>query len=478
MNINRRSHPRRGWALLAAGALLATAACDIEEDIIRVEDPDVIFTVDDEALVSNLVNGAVREFYGGYAGFGGGDSYVSVSGLLADEITSAGTFGTRNDTDQRRQRPIEIGNTSDGTYINLQQARYQLGVASARVAEVEGTDDPQYGLTRALEGYAIQAMAEGFCSGLPLSEVTQGPENPEGYIYGSALETTELTALARDAFNDAIASGNSVELASLGLARAYLHEGEYDLAAAAVAGIPTEYVHKVPFSENAGTNTIFELQLNGRYTVSDSEGTNGQPFRAADDPRVQWTLTAFGFDRATFLYAATKYHNREAPLILASGVEARLVEAEAALNDGRPGDMITILNDLRADVDDIMFNFNSVYSRDFAGYDAFFTLANAIGGTGDLDPLVDAGTFEGNTDLLFQERAFWLYLTGQRLGDLRRLVRDYGRDPETVYPTGARLPAPQQRGGPYGTDVVMPVDFNEVNNPNYDIGSCSVSTVN
>jgi len=55
-------------------------------------------------------------------------------------------------------------------------------------------------------------------------------------------------------------------------------------------------------------------------------------------------------------------------------------------------------------------------------------------------------------NLLYQERAFWLYLTGRRLGDMRRLIRNYGRDPETVFPTGDY---PIQ-GAKYGKATAIP----------------------
>jgi hypothetical protein len=50
-----------------------------------------------------------------------------------------------------------------------------------------------------------------------------------------------------------------------------------------------------------------------------------------------------------------------------------------------------------------------------------------------------------------------LFGTGSRLGDLRRLIRQYGRNAETVFPTGPyangenpNLPTPIPN---YGTDV-------------------------
>jgi hypothetical protein len=74
-----------------------------------------------------------------------------------------------------------------------------------------------------------------------------------------------------------------------------------------------------------------------------------------------------------------------------------------------------------------------------------------------LAALPDPGTDSGRVSLMFRERAFWLFGTGTRLGDLRRLIRQYGRDQSTVFPTGPYAPAHQsQLPTPipnYGTDV-------------------------
>jgi hypothetical protein len=65
--------------------------------------------------------------------------------------------------------------------------------------------------------------------------------------------------------------------------------------------------------------------------------------------------------------------------------------------------------------------------------------------------------------LLFNERAYWLFLTGHRQGDLRRLVRNYGRSQETVYPTGVYYGGL----GFYGSDVDLPIPATEQVNPYY-----------
>jgi hypothetical protein len=74
-------------------------------------------------------------------------------------------------------------------------------------------------------------------------------------------------------------------------------------------------------------------------------------------------------------------------------------------------------------------------------------------------------------DLLLRERAFWFYLTAHRLGDLRRLVRQYARTAESVYPTGAY----HKQGLTRGTQVSFIVPQPEENNPEYDASACNPS---
>ena len=55
-----------------------------------------------------------------------------------------------------------------------------------------------------------------------------------------------------------------------------------------------------------------------------------------------------------------------------------------------------------------------------------------------------------------------MYFTSHRVGDLRRLVRQYNRAPNTVWPTGNYF-----KGGVYGTDQNLPPSQAERNNPDY-----------
>jgi starch-binding outer membrane protein, SusD/RagB family len=69
----------------------------------------------------------------------------------------------------------------------------------------------------------------------------------------------------------------------------------------------------------------------------------------------------------------------------------------------------------------------------------------------------------------------WLYLTGHRLGDMRRLARPtaeggYGRAVNDVFPVGDH-PAT----GVYGNHVAFSVPFDEENNPNYQGSMCDTT---
>ncbi len=69
---------------------------------------------------------------------------------------------------------------------------------------------------------------------------------------------------------------------------------------------------------------------------------------------------------------------------------------------------------------------------------------------------------------MFTERAFWLFGTGHRLGDLRRLVRWYGRDQSVVFPVGTFLNGAGVGQYPiYGTATNFPIPVGEKSNPNF-----------
>jgi hypothetical protein len=173
------------------------------------------------------------------------------------------------------------------------------------------------------------------------------------------------------------------------------------------------------------------------------------------DPRVPFSGPRPGFDANIPVFLDLRYPDFGADVALASGVEAQLIRAEAALNGNQPAEFLSILNSLRSDVRTLM----NVIAPD-AVYPAGFART--------LAPLTDPGTQAARVDLLFKERAFWMFTTAHRLGDLRRLVRQYKRTPQSVYPSG-----PYFKGGVYGNDLAFPVPFDEANNSRFDPATCN-----
>jgi starch-binding outer membrane protein, SusD/RagB family len=388
----------------------------------------------------------------------GGDAFLTASSLISDELRTSDTFTTRQATDQREQQPTEQGNLSDAAYNRLQYARRSTAEVADVIAEIapDGTSDPRYATLKALEAYTIVALAEGFCGAVPLSTA----RNAIPGELGEPLSTEQLFARAIELFDAALAA-NPNDLARVGKGRALLNNGDYQGAAAAVASVPTTFIHFIEHSSNSArqNNPIFGLQANGRYTMSDVEGGNGLPYLSAEDPRLPWVEDpGGGFDSAVPLFISQRYDSFDSNVVLADGVEARLIEAEAALRQGDAETWLSTLNALRANVSTLM-------AARYPGFPEYVPGPNNP--TAELAPLTDPGNQDGRIDTMFRERAFWLYLTGHRHGDLRRLIRQYDRTQDEVFPVG-----PHHRGGTYGNEVVFPIPFQETQNPNYQVSQC------
>jgi hypothetical protein len=370
------------------------------------------------------------------------DGYILLSGILADEFVNPGFIPSRTEVDTRSAEPVTAGLAE----LFQSLARARTGAEDAAVSlQAFGTDpDLDSGIPEmlSLAGFTYIYFAEGFCSGVPVSRI----ENDQ-IVYGQRLTTMELldTAIAR--FTTALAhpsivAGDSIHsLASVGLARALVNKGLENLpqAAAAVAAVPEGFVYETEHATTPAAlhNGVFEAFSNGNYGVLDQEGGNGLPYVSAGDVRVQGD-SGVGADNVTDSWFPTKYAGFEASIPTADYLEAQLIIAESQLQAGSISGMTQVLNDLRV-ASGLDFDPNA-----------------------DPDPaLADPADAESATDLLFSERAFWLFATGHRLGDMRRLIRQYLRDSETVFPTGDYLD-----GQTYGRDVNLPLPRRETNNPN------------
>jgi hypothetical protein len=435
---------RRIWLVIAASALFVSA-CNTDQ-FLKATDPDNTppGSLTGPSSLPGYLASAISDFGRGFDGNAlNPDTFeyeglVNMAGLLTDELQNTETFPTRTEVD-RRHTQVDNATMRD-IFFNAQLARVSSLRAAGAFAAF-GPADPRRSEVESLQAYSILLLAENYCSGVPLSNIDTATAVVEA---GQPLTTQALLTVASDTFTLALSFATPGDdrhyLAEVGAARTLQFEGRSHLteAAALVADVPSDWTYKIEHSKNSQHqwNGVYEFMwLEGRWVQADSEGINGLPYR--HDPRNPFTFIPGATFVGADFYGTNRYDSPDSATVLASGVEARLIEAEAALQSNDNATFLKKLNDL----------------RDSSG----------VAGLG---PLADPGTVTGRQDLLFSERGQWLYLTDHRLGDLRRLSRSttndgYGRDPESVFPTGAWF-----RGGVYGPDTNFPIPIEELNNPN------------
>ncbi|HET9515547.1 MAG TPA: hypothetical protein VFO95_16565 [Gemmatimonadales bacterium] len=449
LSIGRGNRVKRWLSFTLLAAVLS--GCDA---LVGYEERDVLppDQLTGPAGAAAIFAGAVRDFGAAFAGNGGGiEGQVMTSGMMADEWILGDTFNTRLDYDSRNT--LLDNSTLLGVFRALQTARLgaHRAINALLAAEFTEADDARFGRMYNRIAMVFLMAAQNYCSGIPFSREENGQ-----IIGGLQLTTAEMLDSADFYFDKALASAAgdanlNHDFARMGKARVLLHRGpaSFAQAAALVAGVATSLrvINEHSTANNINENGIFVFNTqNRRWVLAHNEGTNGLPFRGAGagtdpaqaDPRVPWVQRAapndVAFDGELPMYDLRTYTARDNPSVIFKGEEARLIEAEAALQGGDVATFLARLNALRAGV------------------------------TG-LAPLADPGTAAGRVDLLFRERAFWTFATSTRLGDMRRLIRQYGRAANTVFPIGT-----YHRGGNYGPDVNFPVPDQERQNPNYSDG--------
>lgn len=454
---NTSRHGRAGWtsgrSLPVVSAMLlafSVGACDSKR-VLEVTDPDVAkpSSLASASALGVVYAGAVGDFAVAYGGNTSTEGEVGYSALLTDEYINAETFPTRIEIDQRITTPDNSSIVA--VYRATQRARASADFASNKLGATN-PNDVRRSETQSLAGFMIDMMGEDYCSGSPISLLTDAGN----VVYGTQLTTAQQWDAAIAKFDSAItiatANGTSgttqLNLARIGKARALVNKGDYAGAAALVSGVPTNFVYLIRHSANTNrewNGTFFWNAFNKRFTATDKEGINGLPYRSDGDPRTKQTLSGVGFDGVTPMWLVNeaptvwtpegKYPARESSVPLATGLEARLIEAEAALKAGNT-----------------------------AGYLAAINAEQTAQGV-TLSTL--PATTASQVDLLFKERAYSLWFTGHRLGDMRRLIRQYGRNSETVFPTGTFFHS-GSASGTYGTDVNIILPNQEKNNPNFN----------
>src|SRR5438874_2318966 len=441
---------RRSLALACLVALPALACTDT---LLNVTDPDIVQRANSASADNGLLNGAVLRLAQAVSGTQGPDALFMFGGLLTDEWRSGDTFIQRNTQDQRIWDPSNTFNA--GPFRNLNRVRTQaaLAVDGLRTYVPTGLAD----IARMFDfvGYTQVLMGEHYCNGVPLSGFSGTT-----VVFGDPLTNDSLFKLSianADSALGIVRGSDSARVANFAKVirgRALLDRGDTAGARAAVVGVPRSFHYDVTHSVNVNDNQMWALNTSARrYTMGDLEGGNGLTYVTANDPRIPRRIGTSLKDDGIFdsafpiLVIREGIWGRTSAVTIASGIEARLIAAEERLRAGDYATWISIINTLRTTT--------TLYPPIQSG----FTRGPA------LTALTDPGTTPdtaARTNLMFYERAFWLFSTGHRLGDMRRLLRQYEHPDSIVYPTGAWF-----KGGPYGDAIQMVLPVEELNNTNF-----------
>ena len=423
-----------GRGLTAILAAVVLAACSTDK-LTQVETPDQITPeqANSPTGAAALRSAALGNFANWFAGdnAGGGIGLNIATGLLSDEMLNA-----RGGTEHMDTRAVNDAVFPSTVWNLFGQANTQIirAIKSNKEFAPDGaTKVSQVAQLYMLQGFTYILAGEAYCNGVPVN-VTVDDANPQTEV----VSNVQLFDMAIANFDTALSTAASTDTkirsaALVGKARALVDKKLYSEAAALLGPVTTNYVYNVEYSNTTIINDVYDWMFaTSNFGPSDKEGGAGLDFVSSKDPRIKVdaTKTRPGQD-GTPIWIQQMFTTGNAPVPLATGIEARLIEAEALLANNDVTGWLGKLNAARA------------------------TLAG-------LTSLTDPGSTNARVDLLFRERAFWMYFTSHRVGDLRRLVRQYGRAPNTVWPSGNYF-----KGGVYGSDMNLPPAQAEKNNPGY-----------
>jgi hypothetical protein len=409
--------------------LLSSVACGSLDRVLAVEPQDRVEALPAERAPANallFVNGAIADFD---CAFG---AYVVIGGLIGDELQESRSIIDRKPYDQRvhtaKDRLHAVYRCeSMGVYTPLQTARVSAERTALLLEAWSDADVPQrrthIATMHAYAGYATLLLGEGFCS-----TVLSTPDASGALVYGGEITRDSAFRAAESRFGAAIATAQELgasavlNLALVGRARARLALGDVSGARSDASRVPAGFVQLMTASSAPARrqNRVW-AQERSLDVVS-----VGALYRSLGDPRVPVTDLRRTGPIGVPIFYDEKYPTATSPIRIASGIEARLIVAEADIATGTPAS----LENARSIIDE------------FRARGKQPALAAS-----------DAATLR---DALIDQRRRELFLEGQHLGDIIR----FGT------PLTPAAGAPYPGGGVYGSQRCLPLpDVERDNNP-------------
>ncbi len=362
MLLNRN---RTRWVVAAVPlAAMLLAACDIKKDLLQPQNPGLIdaSAVGTPTAALALRVGALSR-YKQLTNADGSEALWEYAGTLADEYKNSDFLTDRVDIDQREIDPNNgIVTGTGGLYGTVTQSR---GYIRDAITAMQKYLPDSTGLRAELWaelGFTEMSLADNFCNGIPLGHTIAGVQT-----FGAPLTGVQVYDSAAAHLDSAIALSTAQDAGTVGIhntalimkARILVALGQFSAAAAITGPVPTTFQYTQTFDATGGGSNGSWTLINSvaRITVADSVDVingaktaipNSLPFVSANDPRVPTISGALSSpkvgaeDQSTPTFLNLLYKNQFDPMVIASGVDARLYEAEAKLSAGDITGMMTI----------------------------------------------------------------------------------------------------------------------------------------
>jgi hypothetical protein len=372
-------------ALALAGALAGLAACDFT---VTNPGPTADRFLTDTLSLSAQVNGVAYTL-------GDGMNYqVLHSAVVSRELFPTGQSGQFG-IEPRNWVGFLVTEEQGTPWNSLSRARWLSDQSIIRLKAALGdaafAKHPTVAQALVWRGFTYRVLGEAMCAAV----IDRGPAKPpkENLVRAESAFTAAI-AVATAANNATL-----VNAATAGRAQVRVDLADWTGAVADAAKVPSTFRYQMPYFANVdeyGYNrTMWSSTAQSFYKATSAWGTwYSKYYDATKDPRVPYTLTALTGAGAfppvgkVPWWPQAKYVVNTAGVNLATGREARLIEAEAAL---RAGDVATAMARIDA-------------NRASAGAPVAARPAT----------ITDAWT------LLKQERGIELWLEGRRLADFGR----------------------------------------------------------
>lgn len=421
MNRSQKTVARAGLLVLAVAAV---GGCGALDELLSVDAPSRVSASDLEnpATAGLLVASVANEFRCTLT------YYAAASALTGNEWRDASNNSVLNIWDQRvhdtsgygsQYASADCGSGQPALYRPMSRTRwladYTLGLLSEWTTE-EVPDKLAYEAEVALyAGYSYILFGESMCS----VAFDEGPEQTPADAFTLAIARFDQAMAAG-------ASGDILNAAQVGKARAQLNLNQKSAAMSTASSVPDGFSFELHYSnaEAVTRNKLWEFNID-HQNVTVAEPYRDVRYADMPDPRVAVNdANATNSQTGIAIFVSEKYPDASSPIEMAGYAEAQLIIAEAHIDAGNLDGAASIFNALHRNVE-------------LPDYEGDMT-ATAL------------------TAQLIYERAAENYLEGQHLQDLKRL------NIPLYPPTGTD----DGFGGAYGDEICFELPATEFqNNP-------------